>query len=62
MSDCAAALNLKGQHYPCDWPSDDDGKHDGWAHANSAAGAVWCSPTDKLGRPQTSSVPSAAAQ
>lgn len=38
---CAAALNIKGEHFPCDWPTDSDGTHSGWAHANRAAGAIW---------------------
>jgi len=38
---CAAALNLAGEHFPCDWPTDENGRHDGWAHASSAASAVW---------------------
>jgi len=38
---CKAALMLSGEHFPCDWPVDEDGRHDGWAHANKAASALW---------------------
>lgn len=38
---CAAALNIKGEHFPCDWPTDRNGQHRGWAHANKAAQAIW---------------------
>jgi hypothetical protein len=41
MSDCPAMLMVKGEAFPCDWPADDKGEHPGWAHANSAAEAVW---------------------
>lgn len=41
MADCPAALNLAGEHFACDWPADDHGKHPGWAHANKDAQAVW---------------------
>lgn len=39
-----AALVIKGEHFPCDQmrhmaPSCDS--HDGWAHANSDAEAIW---------------------
>lgn len=44
--DCKANLNLQGGSYPCDWPSDEDGRHDGWAHTNKEIQAVWVSPTD----------------
>jgi hypothetical protein len=38
---CRAALNIKGQHYPCDWDTNDEGKHPGWAHSNVDARAIW---------------------
>lgn len=38
---CPAALNIKGEHFPCDWPADEQGKHPGFAHANAAAEAIW---------------------
>lgn len=41
MTRCPAALNIKGEHFPCDWPVGENGRHDGWAHANSAAEAIW---------------------
>lgn len=40
---CRAALNLVGEHFPCDWPTDENGRHDGWAHANKKAQAIWSS-------------------
>lgn len=43
MSECKAALNIKGEHFPCDWPTDDNGRHDGWGHSNKEAQAIWCS-------------------
>jgi hypothetical protein len=41
---CKSSLNIKGEHFPCDWPTDANGKHDGWAHTNKAAQAVWGEP------------------
>lgn len=41
MTDCPAALNIKGEHFPCDWPSNIDGAHPGFAHANRDAEAIW---------------------
>jgi len=38
---CPAALNLAGEHFACDWPLGENGRHDGWAHTNKAAQAVW---------------------
>lgn len=38
---CPAALNIRGEHFPCDWPTDTNGQHTGWAHANTAAEAIW---------------------
>jgi hypothetical protein len=39
MSDCKAALNIKGEAFPCD----QEAPHPGWAHGNKEAGAIWCS-------------------
>lgn len=39
MSQCKAALNIKGEGFVCDM----EAPHSGWAHANSDAGAIWCS-------------------
>ena len=39
-----AALNIKGEHFPCDWMdqmSPDSADHNGWAHANRDAEAIW---------------------
>jgi hypothetical protein len=38
---CPAALNVRGQHFDCDWPTDADGTHAGWAHSSRAAEAIW---------------------
>lgn len=37
---CPAALNIKGEHFPCDEPLDENGRH-GWAHNSRAAEAIW---------------------
>src|SRR4051794_17540898 len=39
-----AALNIRGEHYPCDMMSAVEGHpdtHEGWSHGNRAAGAIW---------------------
>ena len=41
---CPAALDIKGEHYPCDSPA----PHDGWAHSNRAAEAIWASDRDPV--------------
>lgn len=41
---CKAALMIAGQHYPCQTPA----PHDGWAHTNVDAEAVWASDRDPL--------------
>jgi hypothetical protein len=46
---CAGALNLAGQHFSCDWPVDDTGTHDGWAHVNKDAQALWADSPDVIG-------------
>jgi hypothetical protein len=38
---CPAALNVLGEHFPCDWPTDSDGQHRGFAHSNADAHALW---------------------
>ena len=38
---CPAVLNIKGEHFACDWPTNEDGKHPGFAHANAPAEAIW---------------------
>lgn len=45
---CPSALNIKGEHFPCQTLRDMatlDGSpatnHDGWAHSNSDAEAIW---------------------
>lgn len=43
---CPAALSIAGRHYPCDTQCVDfDGMptagHDGWAHGNAEAQAIW---------------------
>ncbi len=44
--DCPASLNLRGEHFGCDWPSDFDGRHEGWAHTNKEVQAVWVGSAD----------------
>lgn len=34
---CEAAVNIHGAHYPCELAP----PHDGWAHSNKAAQAIW---------------------
>lgn len=34
---CRGALNIAGEHYRCDLPAN----HDGAAHANTEAKAIW---------------------
>jgi len=41
---CRGVLMIAGEHFACDWPVDENGKHDGWAHANKQAGAIWAGP------------------
>lgn|GEM_PF-6349558 len=41
MITCTAALDIKGEHFFCDWPVDEDGTHSGWAHSNRDAEAIW---------------------
>lgn len=39
-----AALNIMGEHFPCqqmDQMSADSATHDGWAHSNRDAEAIW---------------------
>jgi hypothetical protein len=38
---CPAVLSQRGEHFRCDWPTDPDGRHDGWAHANGDAEVIW---------------------
>jgi hypothetical protein len=48
---CRGALNIAGEHFPCDWPTDENGRHDGWAHANKVAQAIWSSDDTRPVRP-----------
>jgi hypothetical protein len=46
MGGCSARLTIAGQHYECDTECVDfDGNpvvgHDGWAHGNKDAQALW---------------------
>lgn len=50
---CPAALNIKGEHFPCqqlDHMGTLDGSpatsHEGWAHSNRDAEAIWMSEAD----------------
>lgn len=38
---CRSVLMIGGADFPCDWPTDDRGKHPGWAHANKNCQAIW---------------------
>jgi hypothetical protein len=38
---CPSVLMIGGAAFPCDRPTDANGKHKGWAHANKAAQAIW---------------------
>jgi hypothetical protein len=38
---CSSAIIVKGEKFLCDWPVDDKGAHDGWAHCSKAAEAIW---------------------
>lgn len=55
---CPAALNIKGEHFPCDWMDQmapGSIGHVGWAHANREAQAIW---TDDI----TNGIPTADSQ
>lgn len=39
MSKCKAVVNIVGEHFECELES----PHDGLAHTNKAAQALWCS-------------------
>jgi hypothetical protein len=41
-------LTIEGKHFACDRPTDENGRHDGWAHTNTDAGAVWSGNADRL--------------
>jgi hypothetical protein len=43
MSDkkCPAWINILGEHFACEWPIDENGNHEGWAHYSKAAQAIW---------------------
>ena len=52
MSGCRAVLNLRGEHYPCDMECVDaygepTQGHEGWAHANREAQAIWIGPEER---------------
>ena len=41
---CPAALNIKGEHFPCqqmEHMAPGSEGHDGWAHSNRDAEAIW---------------------
>lgn len=48
MTNCPAVLNIKGEHFACDWPTDANGAHPGWAHSNRAAEAIWTDDPEPL--------------
>jgi hypothetical protein len=39
MADCYGVLSVKGEHFQCDM----DAPHQGLAHSNKKAEAIWCS-------------------
>jgi len=48
---CPAALNIKGQHFPCDWMdqmAEGSEGHAGWAHSNREAEAIWTDGPDAI--------------
>ena len=48
---CPAALNIKGDHFPCQTMQDmapGSVNHDGWAHSNRDAEAIWASGLDPI--------------
>lgn len=48
---CPAALNIAGEHFPCqqmDHMAEGSEGHDGWAHSNREAQAIWCSDIDPV--------------
>ena len=48
---CTAALNIKGEHFPCqtmEQMAPGSTGHDGWAHSNSEADAIWASGRDPI--------------
>lgn len=41
---CPSALNIKGEHFPCqqmEHMAPGSTSHDGWAHSNRDAEAIW---------------------
>ena len=48
LPSCSASLNIYGEHFPCDLTM----PHDGWAHSNKKAQALWVDNRDHatLGR------------
>lgn len=43
---CPAALDIKGEHFPCqqmEQMAPGSTNHDGWAHSNRDAEAIWAS-------------------
>lgn len=40
---CQAVLNIKGEHFQCDW----EAPHDGWAHGNKESQAIWASAEER---------------
>jgi hypothetical protein len=46
---CPAVLMIEGEAFPCDWPIDTDGRHDGWAHSSKPASAIWCGDEGPVG-------------
>lgn len=47
---CRAGLNIRGEHFGCDWPTNEQGQHPGWAHSNQLAQAIWADDTKERGQ------------
>lgn len=48
---CSAVLNIEGRHYPCTQMKHmlaGSENHDGWAHSNDEAQAIWVSDRDPI--------------
>jgi len=48
---CPAALNIAGEHFPCQQMqhmAEGSTNHDGWAHSNMDAEAIWASDRDPM--------------
>jgi len=54
---CPAAINIAGEHFPCqqmEHMAEGSKNHDGWAHSNRDAQAIWTEDADRLVQPASS--------